>query len=72
MNDSLERVSAWGEAPPKESGDDVVVDTAVYNPARITKLYGSLVCKGDNLPQRPHRRSQILEVPALIRVVEVP
>ena len=41
----------------------VGVDTSVSNAARIWKLYGTLACKGQDTPQRPHRRSQILELP---------
>lgn len=41
----------------------VKVDTSVHNPARITKLYGTLVCKGDDTPDRPHRMATLLEVP---------
>jgi hypothetical protein len=51
------------------STDDVDVDVTVYNAARITKLYGTLTCKGDPTPDRPHRRSCILEVPDPIRTV---
>jgi hypothetical protein len=43
----------------KYSTDKVSVDTVVSNPARITKLYGTMVCKGDNMPNRPHRRSAL-------------
>ncbi len=47
--------------------DDVVsIDTAVGNAARIWKLYGTLACKGDSLPDRPHRRSQVLSAPACL------
>lgn len=45
---------------------DVDIDLTVYNAARITKLYGTLTCKGDSTPARPHRRSLILEAPAEI------
>lgn len=45
------------------NSDHVEIDCAVFNPARITKLYGTLARKADNLPDRPHRRSMILEVP---------
>ena len=38
-------------------------DVSVFNAARISKIYGTMVCKGDNLPDRPHRLSQILEAP---------
>jgi hypothetical protein len=41
----------------------VKIDTSVFNPARITKLYGTLARKGDSIPERPHRRSAILELP---------
>jgi len=43
--------------------DDITltVDTTVYNPARICKLYGTWVRKGDNTEQMPHRTSKVLE-----------
>ncbi len=45
--------------------DDEIVklDTGVYNAARIWKLYGTVARKGDPIPDRPHRRSEILYVP---------
>jgi len=45
------------------SDDRVKVDTAVFNTARIWKLYGTPACKGDSTPDRPHRMARILEVP---------
>jgi putative DNA primase/helicase len=39
------------------------VDTTVANPSRICKLYGSWARKGENKPDRPHRRSGIISVP---------
>jgi len=39
------------------------VDTQVSNPARLTKLYGTLVRKGDHVSDRPHRRSWVLHTP---------
>jgi hypothetical protein len=42
---------------------EVHLDATVFNPARICKLYGTLARKGDNIPERPHRQSLILEVP---------
>ena len=39
--------------------DGVSVDNTVYNMSRIWKLYGTLACKGDNTPGRPHRRSHL-------------
>lgn len=54
-------------------GDDrIVVDQAVHNPARLTKLYGTPVRKGDNTPERPHRRSCLVEVPEDIKLVAEP
>lgn len=45
------------------SSEAVQIDTAVYNPARITKLYGTIARKGANSPERPHRKSRILRAP---------
>ncbi|PWR74340.1 hypothetical protein [Methanospirillum lacunae] len=38
-----------------------MVDTANFNASRIWKVYGTLSRKGDNLLERPHRRSKILK-----------
>lgn len=46
------------------STDTVLIDTAVFNPARITKLYGTIARKGANTQERPHRLSKIIHVPA--------
>ena len=40
--------------------DTVHVDTSVYNASRIVKVYGTIAKKGDNTPERPHRRSFLL------------
>jgi hypothetical protein len=45
--------------------DVVVIDQTVFNPARIWRLYGTLAAKGDSTPVRPHRMSQIIDVPEL-------
>jgi hypothetical protein len=47
------------------STDAVKIDVALFNPARIWKLYGSVARKGDHAPVvgRPHRLSRLLEVP---------
>jgi hypothetical protein len=39
------------------------LDQAVFNPARLTKLYGTWARKGDNTPDRPHRLSRIISLP---------
>ena len=51
------------------SNEAVTVDTANHNAARIWKLYGTLSRKGDNTPERPHRRARLLAAPAEIGVV---
>ncbi|QPM68865.1 AAA family ATPase [Atribacter laminatus] len=44
--------------------DEVVkIDTKVGNPGRIWKLYGTISAKGENSPERPWRRSRIIETP---------
>ena len=45
----------------KFSDSTVKVDTDVSNAARIWKLYGTLACKGDSTPERPHRFARLLE-----------
>jgi hypothetical protein len=39
----------------------VNVDTGVGNASRITRLYGTLNCKGENTAERPWRRSGVIE-----------
>ena len=46
----------------KFSDEDVSIDNTVFNFSRIWKLYGTLATKGDDMPDRPHRRSY-LELP---------
>ncbi len=45
------------------SDDQVSIDTGVHNAGRIWKAYGTLSCKGENLPERPHRPARILGGP---------
>ena len=40
--------------------DEISVDTANFNPARICKLYGTLAQKGRSTKDRPHRMSRII------------
>jgi hypothetical protein len=49
--------------------DDIDIDLTVYNAARICKLYGTMARKGDSTPERPHRRSRILEVPGRLDIL---
>lgn len=53
------------------SDDRVTVDTANFNAARIWKLYGTVSRKGDNTPERPHRRSRIISAPGALEVVTI-
>lgn len=48
------------------STDAVKIDTAVFNPSRITKLYGTIARKGANTLDRPHRQSRIIRSPETI------
>jgi hypothetical protein len=51
------------------SDDRVSVDTANFNASRIWKLYGTVSRKGDDTPDRPHRRSRIITAPDVPAVV---
>ncbi|MEE9118590.1 MAG: hypothetical protein V3U02_08360, partial [Calditrichia bacterium] len=42
------------------TSDDVKVDTSVYNPSRIWKLYGTMARKGSDTSEYPHRMARIL------------
>lgn len=47
------------------------VDRTVFNAARIWKLYGTIAAKGENMADRPHRRSAIIMVPDTIVTVPI-
>jgi hypothetical protein len=49
----------------------VTIDTTVSNPSRITKLYGTVARKGPDEPDRPHRKSAIVDVPPYLKPVPV-
>jgi hypothetical protein len=49
----------------------VTIDRSVANPARITALIGTMKVKGDNVPDRPHRRSGLVSVPEHIEPVSI-
>lgn len=50
--------------------DKVEVDKSVFNPSRISKLYGTYARKGSSTEERPHRLSCIMEVPDKISATE--
>jgi hypothetical protein len=47
----------------KFDDEKVKIDISVHNAARLVRLYGTTTRKGDHLPERPHRRSEILKIP---------
>lgn len=51
------------------SDNIVKIDTKNYNASRIWKAYGTMARKGADVPDRPWRRSQVLEVPGELRPV---
>ena len=48
----------------------VTVDTSVFNPGQLTKLYGTMVHKGHAIEGRPLRRSRIVHVPDALNVLD--
>jgi hypothetical protein len=38
------------------------LDTSVFNASRICKVYGTMARKGDDTPERPHRRAALLRI----------
>lgn len=49
--------------------DEVKIDTAVFNPARICKLYGTRAQKGSDTKKQPHRMSSIDYIPETLSQV---
>ncbi len=47
----------------KFNDESVKIDTSVYNPARIIKLYGCVSSKGKHTADRPYRVTKLLHVP---------
>ena len=47
----------------------VKIDQTVFNASRITKAYGTMACKGDSIPERPHRLSKMFKAPERIEIV---
>lgn len=66
--ESIALVKAVLEALAQRYADELkrrnlLIDQAVFNPARLTKLYGTMVHKGDSTTDRPHRLSKIISLP---------
>ncbi|MDD2318294.1 MAG: hypothetical protein PHD57_13230 [Desulfobacterales bacterium] len=53
----------------KASSDAVKIDLTVHNAARIWRIPGTMNCKGDSIPTRPHRMAKIICEPQDIVVV---
>lgn len=47
------------------------VDITVFNAARIWRVYGTYARKGDSTPDRPHRKSRILQYADPFKVVSI-
>jgi hypothetical protein len=61
---SLELVHGFLNAIAARFDDETIkIDVSVANAARIMRIPGTLNAKGDNTPERPHRRTQLLSVP---------
>ncbi|MDQ3197044.1 MAG: DUF3631 domain-containing protein [Pseudomonadota bacterium] len=61
---SRELVKAGLKALAAQFDDSAIkLDQSVFNASRVTKLYGSVSCKGDHTPLAPHRLSRILKAP---------
>lgn len=52
------------------SSEKVEIDKKVFNPSRISKLYGTKAQKGTSTKARPHRMSRIISRPDELKVVE--
>jgi len=55
---------SWSDATVK-------LDHVNFNAARIWKLYGTMACKGDDMPERPHRMAKVLSAPDDLQIVTV-
>lgn len=55
----------------KFSDERVKVDTGMVGASHLIKLYGTMARKGDSVPERPHRRSAILDVPTQLDPVSI-
>lgn len=56
-------------AAQRFSEPGIEIDKSVFNAARISKLYGTTVRKGDATEDRPHRISRILDLPDTLEPV---
>ena len=57
------------EALTAATNDSVEIDSTVHNPARIWRIPGTMNCKGDSIPIRPHRMAKLISVPKRLAVI---
>ena len=55
----------------KFSDERVKADTGMVGASHLIKLYGTLARKGDCIPERPHRRSHLIDVPDSLNPVDI-
>jgi hypothetical protein len=71
-DDSMELVKGVLSAlAARFDNDRAHVDTTLYNASRILKAYGTKACKGDDIPERPHRYAQMTVPASPLRIVTV-
>jgi hypothetical protein len=67
---SLELVKTVLATANQLFGDEQVkIDVSLSNASRIIKLSGTMARKGDDIPDRPHRRSRLISAPSELLVV---
>ncbi|MBA3715434.1 MAG: hypothetical protein H0W76_23760, partial [Pyrinomonadaceae bacterium] len=49
----------------------IEIDSSTYNASRMIKLYGTLAAKGDDIPERPHRYTRLMNVPERLEVTSL-
>jgi hypothetical protein len=59
------------ELSQRFSTADTKIDPTTHKPNQLTKLYGTYARKGEDTPDRPHRRSHLTEVPGCESVWDV-
>lgn len=64
MQAALESLSA------ELSTEQIKIDRSVFNASRIWKLYGTVGRKGEDMPDRPHRISRVIHVPAVLNILD--
>jgi hypothetical protein len=73
MNNTRENVRVLQQVlkalAQKYDTDQVKIDTAVFNPGRLVKAYGTRTRKGKKIEDRPHRVAKILLLPKKHEVV---